>query len=123
MCSWGSWRVLPVRPRSAQELIGAALNLPRRAWASGSPRASRCSRWPASAPVRVAQLGGDLQPQLVVVQRDRLKRPRRAGVQAEREVPPVGRDGDDVDLHADLGAAAEEAAAQLGELEAQLRRA
>src|SRR4051794_21911802 len=78
--------------------------LPVALQASRRPRGSRCWRWGSSAPVRVAHAGGDLQPQLVVVQRDRLKRPRRAGVQAEREVPPVGGDGDDVDLDADLGA-------------------
>ena len=49
--------------------------------------------------------------------------PGRAGMEAEREAPAVGRDGGDVDRDADVGTAAEEAGAELGELEAQLRGA
>ena len=94
---------------------------PLRRRARGQSRCSRCAF--VSARAGGAAWRGASAAAGCRAARSSSKRPRRAGVEAEREAPAVGRDGGDVELHADLGAAAEEAAAQLGELEAQLRRA
>ena len=62
-------RRAPARGGGALAGAGRSSCSPSRAPTSPRRRRSRCWRAPSSVPVRVAQLGGELQPHLVVVQR------------------------------------------------------
>ena len=112
-----SWPSTSPRRRPASGCwTGACARPPRCRWRSSSSCSpsrgptsrrlwpSRCWRAPSSAPVRVAQPGGDLQRSWLSCSPWALgSAPGEPGCQAQRVAPAIRADGRDVELHAQVG--------------------